>query len=60
MTTFADLEQRIRARGVRVELRLRILAILQRPDGAERLAAKLDEHEHAIERAARKVRAVVR
>jgi hypothetical protein len=60
MTTFEELEERVRARGVRVEQRLRILAILQRPDGAERLAAQLDEHERAIEQAARKVRAVVR
>lgn len=60
MSAYEDLEQRIRARGVRVEQRLKVLKMLQQPDGAERLAAELDEHERAIEQAARKVRAVVR
>lgn len=39
MDIWADLERRIRERGVRVDERLALLALLRAPDAAKRLAA---------------------
>ncbi len=50
----------MKARGVRVEERLDILRTLQKFDGGEELAAMVDQHERAIEMAAKKVREVIR
>ncbi|MCP5058392.1 MAG: hypothetical protein GY937_16945 [bacterium] len=60
MNAYEDLENRVRARGVRVEERLAILAKLQQFGGGEELAEMLDQHERSIEQAAKKVREVVR
>ena len=58
MNAYEDLEARVKARGVRVEARLEILRTLQKFGGAEHLADLVDEHERAIEKAAKKVREV--
>lgn len=60
MSTYEDLEQRVKAQGVRVEQRLNILRTLQKYNGGEQLIALVEEHERAIEDAARKVREVMR
>ena len=60
MNAYEDLEEKVRARGVRVEERLEILRTLQKFGGGEELAAMVDQHERAIETAARKVREVIR
>lgn len=60
MNAYEDLEEKVKARGVRVEERLAILRTLQKFGGAEQLAALVDEHERAIEAAARRVREVIR
>ena len=60
MNAYEDLEEEVKARGVRVEERLAILRTLQNFGGAERLAAMVDRHERAIEAAAKKVREVIR
>jgi hypothetical protein len=60
MNAYDDLEEKVKARGVRVEERLEILRMLQKFDGGERLASMVDEHERAIENAAKKVRVVIR
>jgi len=60
LNAYEDLEAKVRARGVRVEERLAILAKLQRFDGGEQLAEALDQHERSIEEAAAKVRKVIR
>jgi len=60
MNAYEDLEEKAKARGVRVEERLEILRTLQKFDGGEDLAALVDQHERAIEEAARKVREVIR
>ena len=60
MNAYDDLKEKVKARGVRVEERLEILRTLQKFDGGEQLAAMADEHERAIEKAAKKVRVVIR
>lgn len=60
MSTYEDLEQRVKAQGVRVEQRLNILRTLQKYNGGEQLIALVEGHERAIEDAARKVREVMR
>ena len=60
MNAYEDLEEKVKARGVRVEERLEILRTLQKFDGGEQLAGMVDEHERAIEKAAKKVRELMR
>ena len=60
MNAYEDLEEKVKARGVRVEERLEILRTLQKFGIGEELAAIVDQHERAIEEAAKKVRAVIR
>lgn len=60
MNAYQDLEEKVKARGVRVEERLEILRTLQKFGGGEELAALVDQHERAIETAAKKVREVIR
>ncbi|MDX2312500.1 MAG: hypothetical protein QNL90_00365 [Gammaproteobacteria bacterium] len=60
MNAYEDLEEKVKTRGVRVEVRLEILRKLQKFEGAGQLASILDEHERAIEKAAKKVRALIR
>ncbi len=60
MTAYEDLEVKVKARGVRVEERLEILRTLQKFDGGGQLADMVDQHERAIETAAKKVREVIR
>ena len=60
MNAYEDLEEKAKARGVRVEERLEILRTLQKFGGGEELAAMVDQHERAIEEAAKKVREVIR
>ena len=60
MNAYEDIEEKVKARGVRVETRLEILRVLQKFDGGGQLATMVDEHERAIERAAKRVREVIR
>ncbi len=60
MNAYEDLEEKVKARGVRVEERLEILRTLQKFGGGEELAAMVDQHERAIEEAARKVWEIIR
>ncbi len=60
MNAYEDLEEKVKARGVRVEARLEILRALQKFGGGEDLATMVDQHERAIETAAKKVREVIR
>ena len=60
MNAYEDLEEKVKARGVRVEERLEILRTLQKFDGGEQLDAIVDQHERAIEKAAKKVGEVIR
>ncbi len=60
MNAYEDLEEKVKAHGVRVEERLEVLRTLQKFGGGEELAAMVDEHERAIEEAAKKVREVIR
>jgi hypothetical protein len=60
LNAYEDLEEKVKARGVRVEERLDILRALQKFGGGEELAAMVDRHERAIENAAKKVREVIR
>jgi alkylhydroperoxidase/carboxymuconolactone decarboxylase family protein YurZ len=60
MNVYEDLEEKVKARGVRVEERLEILRTLQQYDGGEQLATMMDEHERAIEKAAKKVGELIR
>ncbi len=60
MNVYNELATRVKASGVRVSERLEILRLLQELDGGEQLAAKVEQHERAIEAAARKVREVLR
>ena len=60
MNAYEDLEEKVKARGVRAEERLEILRTLQTFDGGEQLAAMVDEHERAIEKATKKVRELIR
>ncbi len=59
MNAYEDLEEKVKARGVRVEERLEILRTLQKFNGGEELATLVDQHERAIETAAKKVREVI-
>jgi hypothetical protein len=60
LNAYDDLEERVKARGVRVEERLEILRTLEKFGGPEQLANLVDEHERAIAAAAKKVREVIR
>ena len=60
MNAYEDIEEKVKARGVRVEARLEVLQVLQKFDGGGQLATMVDEHERAIERAAKRVREVIR
>jgi hypothetical protein len=60
VNAYEDLEEKVKTRGVRVEVRLEILRKLQKFEGGGQLASILDEHERAIEKAAKKVRALIR
>ena len=60
MNAYEDIEEKVKARGVRIEARLEILRALQKFDGGGQLATMVDEHERAIERAAKRVREVIR
>ncbi len=60
MTAYEDLEEKVKTRDVRVDERLEILRTLQKFGGDEELAAMVDQHERAIERAAKKVREMIR
>jgi len=62
MDVIQELEERVRARGVRVEERLRILRALAdaQQEQEQSLEAQLEAHERAIREAARRVRAVTR
>jgi len=60
LNAYEDLEEMVKARGVRVAERLEILATLQQLDGGAQLAEAVERHEHSIEEAARKVREVLR
>lgn len=60
MNAYEDLEEKVKARGVRVVERLALLAKLQQFDGVEQLTEMLDQHERCIEEAATKVRKVIR
>jgi hypothetical protein len=60
MNAYQDLEEKVKARGVRVEERLEILRRLRKFGGGEELATLVDQHGRAIENAAKKVRDVIR
>jgi hypothetical protein len=60
MNAYEDLEEKVKARGVRAEERLEILRTLRKFGGGEDLIALVDKHERAIEGAARKVREAIR
>jgi glutamate mutase epsilon subunit len=60
MNAYQDLEEKVKARGVRVEERLEILRTLQKFGGSEELATLVDQHERTIEKAAKKVREEIR
>ena len=60
MNAYEDLEEKVKARGVRIEERLEILRTLQKFGAGEELATMVDQHERAIEEAAKKVREVIR
>lgn len=60
MDAYQDLEERVKARGVRVAERLAILEKLRQFDGGEQLAETVDQFEDSIEEAARKVLQVIR
>lgn len=55
-----DLDQRIRARGVRVEERRALLRLLAEPQGADELRERIEALERRIESAAARVRGAVR
>jgi hypothetical protein len=56
VSSLADLEQRIRARGVRVEERLEILRAIAEDDAAAKLAARQEELLAAVRAAASKLK----
>jgi hypothetical protein len=55
-----DLEERVKARGVRVAERLELLRVLRQHQGVEQLADLMAQHERSIEEAATKVQEVIR
>jgi len=55
-----DLEQRIRARGVRVDERLASLRKLGEPEGADELRRRIETLKQRMEDAASKVRRALR
>jgi len=55
-----DLEERVKARGVRVAERLELLRVLRQHGGVEQLADLVAQHERSIEEAANKVQEVIR
>lgn len=55
-----DMEERVKARGVRVAERLELLALLRQHEGVEQLADFVAQHERAIEEASQKVQEVIR
>ncbi|MFH0945242.1 MAG: hypothetical protein V2A76_08600 [Planctomycetota bacterium] len=56
----ADLEARIRARGMRVEERLALLKKLQEPGGAEEIRRRIETLKQQMEACASKVRGALR
>ena len=56
----AELEQAVRARGVRVEQRLTLLSELEEQGGDEAIEARIDALEDRIRQASRKVAAALR
>jgi len=56
----AELERGVRARGVRVEQRLELLAQLEVAGGAEALEARIEELEQRLRDASRRVGAALR
>ncbi len=60
MDVYKDMEERVKARGVRVAERLELLALLRQHEGVKQLADLVSQHEHSIEQVARKVQEVIR
>jgi len=60
MDVHEDLEERVKARGVRVAERLELLRLLRQHQGVEQLADLVTQHECSIEEAAKKVQEVIR
>lgn len=56
----ADLEDRIRARGVRVDERLALLRALAEPDGPDELRQRIETLKQRMESVASKVREALR
>jgi len=56
----ADLEDRIRARGVRVDERLALLRALAEPEGPDELRRRIEILKQRMESAASKVREALR
>ena len=56
----ADLRERIRARGVRVDRRLALLRALEEPEGAEELRGRIEALKERMESVASKVREALR
>ena len=56
----ADLQDRIRARGVRVDERLALLRALAEPEGPEELRRRIETLKQRMESAASKVREALR
>jgi hypothetical protein len=56
----AELELAVRARGVRVEQRLALLAVLAEKDGEELLEGRIEALEQRLREASRKVTAALR
>ena len=54
------MEERVKARGVRVAERLELLRVLHQHQGVEQLADLMAQHERSIEEAAKKVQEVIR
>jgi len=55
-----DLEERVRARDVRVDERLALLRTLGKPEGAEELRRRIESLKQRMEAAASKVRGALR
>ena len=55
-----DMEERVKARGVRVAERLELLALLRQHEGVKQLADLVSQHERSIEQAAQRVQEVIR
>ena len=60
MDVYEDLEEGVKAQGVRVAERLELIRILRQLEGALDLAGMVDSHDRSIEEAAKKVWQVLR